>query len=524
MIMYKYTMKRLIVSTILCGVSLWGRPGPVNAGDGKTWLFFKGAFDGPRHDEYCRMVEECGIKVVHTSRWFNAVSVVGSPPAIRRAARCPVVCETRPVARFRRRELPGPVSSPRYKPLQRSDAEYGLAAAQSDLIGIPAVHQTGYRGAGMRIGVFDTGFRLDHRCFGQLNVVAQYDFVNGDSVVADQPGDPAQQDQHGTKVLSLLAGYDPGYFLGTAWEAEFVLAKTEDIQIESVTEEDNWIRALEWAESLQVDIVTSSLGYIDWYTYPDLDGNTALCTKAADLAVGKGLCLVVSAGNEGNLAWHYITAPADGDSVIAVGSVNLLGAVSAFSSRGPTADGRIKPDLAACGEFCYTADPYVPDGYVPSSGTSMAAPQVAGACALLRQMHPGWQPMDIRQALRATASQADRPDTLKGWGVINAAAAAGLGINRPDPRAPDRMEVTLYPVPGGRHLSVTLHLPRTGTVRLALYSLSGACLRRYDLGLVSAGPFTAALDLPDRLAAGLYVMGWDQGTGNRYHRFSLVGR
>jgi hypothetical protein len=166
------------------------------------------------------------------------------------------------------------------------------------------------------------------------------------------------------------------------------------------------------------------LGYTDWYTYEDMDGNTALCTQAADLAVSKGIVVVNAAGNERPLPWHYVIAPADGDSVIAVGAVDIAGNVASFSSAGPTYDGRIKPDVAALGvqTFCALSN----GSYGRSGGTSLATPLVAGVCALLLEANPQWDPIQLREALWTTASQAHSPDTLLGYGIANAAKASGF--------------------------------------------------------------------------------------------------
>jgi len=202
------------------------------------------------------------------------------------------------------------------------------------------------------------------------------------------------------------------------------LAKTEIEAVEDTIEEDYWAAGVEWADSLGADIVSSSLGYTDWYTYEDMDGNTAVCTQAADLAVSKGIVVVNAAGNERPYSWHYIIAPADRDSVIAVGAVNLSGQIASFSSAGPTYDGRIKPDVCALGVGVYCASAY--GSYKYLGGTSYATPLVAGVCALLLEANPDLNPIQVREALWTTASQADNPDTLYGYGIVNASKASGF--------------------------------------------------------------------------------------------------
>jgi subtilisin family serine protease len=193
---------------------------------------------------------------------------------------------------------------------------------------------------------------------------------------------------------------------------------------EVVGEEDDFVRALEWADSIGVDIVTSSLGYYVWYEFADLDGNTAITTIACDIAVGKGITVCTAAGNERLSSWGHIIAPSDGDSVIAVGGVNQFGVLASFSSPGPSADGRFKPDVAARGLEVTTVNPNDSLGYSSSNGTSFSTPLVAGACALILQRNTGWGPMDVLDALRNEASQSNNPDNDLGWGIIDAHRSA----------------------------------------------------------------------------------------------------
>jgi len=236
---------------------------------------------------------------------------------------------------------------------------------------------------------------------------------------------------HGTAVFSTVGGFVDDVLVGSAYGAQFALAKTEIKAEEIQIEEDYWVAGVEWADSVGADVVSSSLGYTEWddgtgYTYEDMDGNTTFCTRAADLAVSKGVVVLNAAGNERGPwpAWNYIIAPADGDSVIAVGAVDLEGDIASFSSAGPTYDGRIKPDVVACGvgTYCVTSS----GGYDRLNGTSLSTPLAAGVCALLLEANPEWNPIQVREALWRTASQADNPDNLMGYGIVNAAKASGF--------------------------------------------------------------------------------------------------
>jgi len=272
--------------------------------------------------------------------------------------------------------------------------------------------------------MLDTGYNLQHEALQHIVPVAQYDFIFHDDTTRNQPNqDVASQHNHGTQTLSVIGGMKDRRLYGTAFGAQYILAKTEDVRSETPIEEDNWVAAIEWADSLGADIASTSLGYFDWYTYEDMDGNTAVTTRAADKAVARGIVVVVAAGNWRNKDWHYISAPADADSVIAVGAVDINNQITSFSSAGPTYDGRIKPEVVALGSGVYAVHPNDSTAYLRVAGTSFSTPLTAGVTALLLEAHPTWTPMQVREALMMTADRADNPDNLYGWGLVNALAA-----------------------------------------------------------------------------------------------------
>ncbi len=373
---------------------------------------------------YVEAVLATGARHRATSRWLNAVSVEADPAQRAAIAALPFVAELRPVAR-RARDGDGVPPVPPAVPPPGLDPVYGLAFDQLALIGIPSLHECGLTGAGVVVGVQDTGFQLDHQAFAHLDVIATHDFIDDDDEVGFEDGDPEAQHRHGTSVLSLVAGWDEGTFCGVAPDVSVILSKTEDTSQEEPIEEDWWVEGVEWVEGQGADLMTASLGYFDWYEPEDLDGQTAVTTQAASVALANGLILVNSAGN-GGPGLFTLGAPADTDGLISVGAVNVFGSLAEFSSRGPTWDGRLKPDVCAMGVQNWVADPDTTDEYRQGNGTSYAAPMTAGLVALLLQAHPGLGPWEMRDLLASTASQASMPDWNMGWGIASGVAAAGL--------------------------------------------------------------------------------------------------
>jgi subtilisin family serine protease len=277
------------------------------------------------------------------------------------------------------------------KNLRTQVLDYGLSTNQVSMIGADIMHQQGFTGKGMSIAVFDSGFRNAHllpafrHVFTSNRILATYDFVNKEESVYED-------DEHGLRVFSAMAAYVPGQIIGTAYEAEYLLFRTEDASSEFRIEEINWLLAAEYADSAGVDVINSSLGYNYFsnpgmnYSRADMDGNTALVTRAADMAAATGMLVVVSAGNEGDDPWQTVAAPADADSVLSVGAVDRDGLYATFSSRGPTADGRIKPEVVAQGRG--TVLSAASGNTVSSNGTSYSSPVLAGMATGFWQAYP----------------------------------------------------------------------------------------------------------------------------------------
>jgi MYXO-CTERM domain-containing protein len=369
---------------------------------------------------YVQSVAATGARSRATSRWLNAVSVDADAAQRAAIARLPFVARVRPVARTQRHEHPLPVTDE-----SPTSSAKGLSWPHLSALHVPELHECGLTGAGVVIGVQDTGFLLAHQAFAKLQVIAARDFVQGDDVVADQEGDTPGQHNHGTGVLSLIVADDGEVFSGVAPGVSVLLAKTERIDVEEPYEEDYYVAGLEWIEGMGADIFTGSLGYSDWYEHLQLDGKTAVVSQAASVAVGNGLIMFAAMGNQGPEP-KTLDAPADVDGVIAIGATDFEGVVTPFSSRGPTADDRIKPDLVAPGQDVWKVRPDTLVGYEMSQGTSLSTPLAAGVGALLLQAYPDLDPAGMLALLRATATHPDAPDNDGGWGFIDGLAAAGL--------------------------------------------------------------------------------------------------
>jgi len=272
----------------------------------------------------------------------------------------------------------------------------------------------------------------------RTNVIAERDFINNDDTTANQPGDPSDQDSHGTLTMSILGSYMPGKIIGPAFQSSFILAKTEYVPTETQIEEDWWAAGIEWMESNGVDVVSSSVGYNIFdggsgYSWDngDFNGKTAVTTKAAARAARLGVVVVTAMGNEGNGNGikGTLLCPADADSILSIGAVTIPGTLAFFSSTGPTNDSRIKPDVVTPGVSIYSAQIPGPATYGYSQGTSAATPIAAGVVALVLSARPELTPLQVLDAIRNTADRVEvsrfpnHPNNFVGWGRANALKA-----------------------------------------------------------------------------------------------------
>ena len=369
-----------------------------------------------------------GATLRRSSRWLNAASFDISFERLQDLAALSIVVEILPVAQSRTPEIVGgDFRTPDEPEAQSPEApNYGPSQYQLSQINVGAAHAQGLSGKGVTLTITDTGFRKTHDALKESvddgRVLAEYDFVDNDSVTTMEEGDPLTQWDHGTLVWSVAGGHAPGRLFGPAFGANFILCKTEDIASETPVEEDNWVAALEFADSVGTDVISTSLSYLYWYQYADMDGQTAVISRAASTCDALGIIMVAAAGNRGS-APGSIRAPADALDILTVGAVDRSRIIAGFSSRGPTFDGRTKPEVCAMGVDTYGAATDSDGSYTYASGTSLAAPLIAGAACLVLEARPEFTPAMVRQALQATANRASQPDNNYGWGIIDVGKA-----------------------------------------------------------------------------------------------------
>lgn len=472
-------------------------------------------YDIPVSPEYITAVKMIGAVIHRKSKWLNAVSVSGNEGQMNTIRELPFVKKIQPVAVFKRKKEK--LFTPSYAPKSFStdSSFYGFAWEQIEQINCQAAHEAGYYGQGVRILILDTGFNTELSVFDSLNIIDEWDFINEDGNTANENNDAANQHNHGTMVFSTMAGYDPGYLVGPAYGSEFLLAKTEDVTSESIVEEDNYVAALEWGEQNGADVVSSSLGYLDWYSYCDMDGNTAVTTQAVDIAVSLGIVCVTAAGNWStenpppnpcDTLYYYISAPADADSVIAVGAVNRDGIIASFSSHGPTYDGRIKPEVCARGVSTWATNPNS-NSYTTASGTSLSAPLVGGAAAVILSANPDWTPMQVREALMMTADQSDNPDNDYGYGIINVMAAIDYdtsSIN--DEILPEDFSIlNVYPNPFNSTTTIRFSVETLHAMSLHIFDINGRLVETLIDGIVNPGVYKIEWNASN-VASGVYLL------------------
>jgi len=486
--------------------------------------------DVPVAPAYLEALAAQGMAPIGVSRWFNRAAVRVTREQLAQLAARPEVAMLRPIERMVRTPDPAAPDAASQServaaPARAMSVSYGQTAPAITQMNLAAVHDSGFTGSGVLICVLDDGFNWwdRHEAMSGVTIAPGFtrDFVRG---VAEVQDTTRSSMRHGTWTFGCMAGRKFGTYVGAAYDASFALGRTEVDESERPQEMINWGLGAEWADSLGADIISSSLGYSTFdtaaynYTYADMDGGTTTVTRAAQIAAAKGILVVNAVGNEGNNSWHYLIAPADAESTLAVGAVDATGAVASFSSYGPSSDGRVKPDVAARGvSMPLIGATSSPTFYTFQSGTSFSTPLVAGAAACLLQGRPTWSARDVANALRITASHAATPDFRTGYGIIDANAALHYDPVTGVPGLPNLR--LLSPNPARLSHGVQLQLaPLCGdaaSARVRIVDVSGRVMRELWSGPACAGVRQLTWDGRDaggRLAgSGVYFVSYEAG-------------
>ncbi len=481
---------------------------------------------------YIRSLSESGVQHRVVSRWLNGVSAYLTPTQLKQVRDLPFVRVVRPVgSSYVARTTPAldltdrSVASPLFSP--SASMNYGPSVTQLSVANAIPPLEAGYNGTGVRLGFLDTTYDgFSHPAFTALRDDERL------IEVRDFTGLP-QSNTHGRSVASIAIGNQPGELVGPAHGVEVLAATTEYAPTETNQEEDNFVAGMEWLEAMGADVVNVSLGYTTFdegqnsYTIADLDGDTGITTVAADIAASLGVVVVTSAGNWVSFGcgspaecWYRIGTPADGDSVVAVGAVDATGTRGYFSSYGPTADGRIKPDVSAMGVSVYHAQSST--GYGSGSGTSFSAPMVSGVVCQMLQANPGLKPMQVLDILRQSGNQSQNPDNSLGWGVINAevAVAAAIAVSTENETPPASFAVSAYPNPFDRHVTFRFRTITPGRASVRVFDLLGRQVGPPQERDVHSGEH-AIIWHGDTLSSGVYVYVLETpdgtGTGRLVH-------
>jgi subtilisin family serine protease len=449
--------------------------------------------DLPVSAAYLDSIKKAGaVTILSTSRWLNQVLIQTTDAgALARISGFPFVKQTQPIAeraqapqvpvdKFGNEKINNTVQTAQVNQPSADVLKYGNSYGQIHIHDGEFLHNNGFMGQGITIAVLDAGFMnyANLKAFDSLRnnnlILGTWDFVKNESSVNED-------NAHGLYCFSIMGANLPGTFVGTAPRASYYLFRTEESASEYPVEEHNWVVAAEQSDSLGADMISSSLGYSEYdqsvfnHTYPDMDGNTTMVTRGADLAAKKGMIVCNSAGNSGGDRWRFIIAPADGDSVLAVGAVDVNGTPAGFSSYGPTFDGRIKPDVASVGRNTFVV---VTNGNIArGDGTSFSNPNLAGLIACLWQAFPEFNNMEILDAVKESSSKYSIPDNRVGYGIPNMKIAYQLLLERKFSGLLKDDWIKVFPNPFASYMNVVVKAWETGNIEYQLSDMSGRMLR-----------------------------------------------
>ncbi len=482
--------------------------------------------DLPVNPQYLEGVTGTGATILTVSKWFNSTTVFAANQSVVDAIEAlsyvlsvskagsksgEVIDDNSEKPFFSNESYGGEPSRNLFKSYGSVNAyDYGAAYNQIHMLNGETLHNNEFDGAGMVIAVLDAGFLNADNLSAVDSLWATGRILGTKDFVSPQNPEIFTAHGHGSMVLSTMGGNIPGELVGTAPQASYYLLRTEDGGTEYLIEELNWVSGAEFADSVGADVINSSLGYTVFYndtlqnhTYADMDGNTTPITIGADLAASKGIIVVNSAGNSGSSTWHYIGAPADGDSVFSIGAVNASGNLASFSSRGPTSDGRVKPSVMAQGLGAAFIDPG--NGQVSSgNGTSFSSPITAGLVACLWQANSNKNNMEIMHAIEESATQFSNPDDDYGYGIPDYWQANNLLIVL-DHKAKPAYTVDIFPNPFVSYLTIGVKDVNVEINSVELLDITGKVVYSSDFSNSKSGNQTTISGL-DKLPAGLYLL------------------
>lgn len=430
---------------------------------------------------YNQIKNTSGITVLAKSKWLNAIHVQGTKAKINSLKNTFTFvlsiefADNSLNANGKRSAKSNTITKRNKFTETTTDFNYGNTQNQTEMLKADFLHKQNFTGSGMHIAVIDAGFpnvntlQAFSRIRNNNQILGGYDFV-------DRSTSFYGGHNHGTNVLSTIAGYIDGQFVGTAPDASFYLFRTEDAANEVPLEESLWVEAAERADSLGVDVINTSLGYSTFdesrynYSYSDLNGNTAFITRGAEIGVSRGMIIVNSAGNEGNNTWKYISAPADANSVFTVGAVNASRIIAGFSSFGPTSDNRVKPDVLAQGQSVFVLDQNTGASRT-SNGTSFSSPIMAGVVACFWQAFPNLTNTQIMQRIRETGDRFNNPHEQYGYGVPNLETAYSnvLSVDSEQILA----ETSVYPNPIKNQFTIKTTLKNLNEISITIFNVIG---------------------------------------------------
>ncbi len=467
--------------------------------------------DLPVSQAYRTTIAEKGIAIKGSSKWFNRLLVeVSNQEDYQWLVDLPFVSQVQLLQKTQTKSSTS-ISDEKFAE-EELLYDYGDAEGQTQLLNGDFLHFNGFTGEGMIIALMDAGFENVNKMaafnplFRRGRLLDRYNFVLGGE-------DVYQSSTHGTRVFSIIAGVvhnDTVNYTGTAPSAHYCLYSSEEGGRETPLEMFNWLMAAERADSIGADVLSTSLGYTEFddiednYVYADMDGNTTIITQAADMAAQKGMLVINSAGNSGDNPWTHIVAPADGDSVLAVGAIDNDLVLADFSSRGPSSDGRVKPDVVAVGRG--TALVNVLDNIANQDGTSFSCPIISGLAACLWQAVPDKTNMEVLQAIRESSHQYSTPDSLMGYGIPDFAKAYELLTEKNLFDQAAEIRFRLFPNPSSAETYLSVFSEASGPLEVSVFNSAGVEEFYTRATLDGSGIQNIPLETLDQSAPGVYFV------------------